>query len=117
MVANGEYEALTHHVLFICGKNRLRSPTAEHVFADWEGIETSSAGINRDADSPVTPELLDWADIILVMEPSHRTKLTSEFSANLRGKRVASLDIPDNFEYMEQALVDLLMSKVPKHLP
>lgn len=108
---------MTHHVLFVCGKNRLRSPTAEHVFADWDGVETSSAGINRDADSPVTPELLDWADTILVMESSHRTKLTAQFGASLRGKRVASLDIPDNFEYMQPALVELLLAKVPRHLP
>jgi len=108
---------LTHRVLFICGKNRLRSPTAEHVFADWEGVETSSAGINRDADSPVTPELLDWADTVLVMESSHRTKLTAQFGASLRGKRVASLDIPDKYEYMQPALVELLLAKVPKHLP
>ena len=26
---------MTHNVLFVCGKNRLRSPTAEQVFADW----------------------------------------------------------------------------------
>lgn len=108
---------MTHHVLFVCGKNRLRSPTAEHVFAEWEGLETSSAGINRDADSPVTPELLDWADTILVMESEHRAKLTAQFGACLRGKRVASLDIPDDYGYMQPALVDLLLAKVPKHLP
>jgi predicted protein tyrosine phosphatase len=48
-------------VLFICSQNRLRSPTAEQVFATWSGIETSSAGLNNDAENPVTPELLQWA--------------------------------------------------------
>ena len=108
---------MTHHVLFVCGKNRLRSPTAEQVFADWKGVETSSAGVNRDADSPVTPELLEWADTILVMEASHRAKLSAKFGAYLRGKRVASLDIPDDYEFMDPALVKLLLVKVPKHLP
>lgn len=108
---------MTHHVLFICGKNRLRSPTAEHVFASWEGVETASAGISRDADLPVTAELLDWADTVLVMEHSHRTKLTAQFGASLRGKRVATLGIPDDYAYMQPALVDLLLAKVPKHLP
>lgn len=108
---------MTHRVLFVCAKNRFRSPTAEQVFAEWEGLETSSAGINRDADSPVTPELLDWADTILVMESSHRTKLTAQFGPNLRGKRVVSLGIPDDFKYMQPALVELLLAKVPKHLP
>jgi predicted protein tyrosine phosphatase len=108
---------MAQHVLFVCGKNRLRSPTAEHVFADWEGIETSSAGVNRDADSPVTAELLNWADVILVMEAAHRAKLTARFAAQLRGKKVASLDIPDDYEFMAPALVELLRARVPKHLP
>jgi hypothetical protein len=47
-------------VLFICSQNRLRSPTAEQVFASWRGIEVASAGLNDDAESPVTPELLEW---------------------------------------------------------
>ena len=50
-------EGMTN-VLFLCSQNRLRSPTAEHVFADWPGIETSSAGLNHDAENPLTPELL-----------------------------------------------------------
>ena len=29
-------------VLFICSRNRLRSPTAEAVFAGRDGIETDS---------------------------------------------------------------------------
>lgn len=108
---------MTHHVLFLCGKNRLRSPTAEQVFADWPGVETASAGVNHDADSPVTPELLAWADTILVMEPVHRTKLQAKFGAHLRGKRIASLDIPDDHDYMAPALVALLEARAPRHLP
>ena len=30
--------------LFICSRNRLRSPTAEQVFASWQDVETDSAG-------------------------------------------------------------------------
>lgn len=108
---------MTHRVLFVCAKNRLRSPTAEHVFSGWEGVETSSAGINRDADSPVTPELLAWADTILVMEPSHKAKLVARFGPHLRGKRVATLGIPDDHGYMAPALVELLLERVPRYLP
>lgn len=49
---------MPRNVLFICSQNRLRSPTAEQVFADWPGIETSSAGLNNDAENPATPELI-----------------------------------------------------------
>lgn len=108
---------MPHHVLFICAKNRLRSPTAEHVFADWPGIETASAGVNHDAENPATPELIEWADTILVMEPSHRTKLKAKFGRHLRDKRIACLDIPDDFDYMAPALVTLLQARVPRYLP
>ncbi len=32
---------MTRNVLFLCSQNRLRSPTAEQVFADWPGIESA----------------------------------------------------------------------------
>ena len=104
-------------VLFVCSQNRLRSPTAEHVFADWPGIETSSAGLNHDAENPVTPELLAWADLIFVMERAHRAKLSSRYKAHIGHARVVCLDIPDDFEYMDESLVRLLEAKVPRHLP
>jgi predicted protein tyrosine phosphatase len=104
-------------VLFICSQARLRSPTAERVFADWPGVETASAGLNRAADNPVTPELLEWADLVFVMERRHRAKLSENFQPSLDGKRIVCLDIPDDFEYMDPALVQLLRNRVPRHLP
>lgn len=104
-------------MLFICSQNRLRSPTGEQVFATWTGIETSSAGLNNDAENPVTPELLHWADIIFVMERAHRSKLSAKFKPHLNGKRIICLEIPDDYEFMEEPLVQLLKAKVPCHLP
>jgi predicted protein tyrosine phosphatase len=103
--------------LFICSQNRLRSPTAEQVFASWGGIDVASAGLNSDADNPVTPELLKWADLVFVMEKTHRTKLSKKFRAYLGGKRIICLDIPDEYEFMEPVLVSILKAKVPRHLP
>lgn len=104
-------------VLFIFSQNRLRSPTAEHVLADWPGIETASAGLNHDAEVPVTPELLAWAQIIFVMERVHRSKLSSRFRSHVLHARVVCLDIPDDYDYMDVDLVSLLKTKVPIHLP
>ena len=87
------------------------------MFASWPGIETASAGINRDADNPVTPELLKWADLIMVMERAHRSKLSAKFRAQLAGKHIVCLEIPDNFDYMEPALIALLKARVPRYLP
>lgn len=107
---------MTRHVLFICSQNRLRSPTAEQVFADWPGIETTSAGLKPDADVPVSPELLQWADLIVVMERAHRSRLASRFQRWLGGKRIVCLDIPDDYAFMAPALVELLERKVAPFL-
>ena len=42
---------MTRNVLFVCSRNRLRGPTAEHVFADMDGLQTASAGLDHDADA------------------------------------------------------------------
>jgi len=99
-------------VLFICTQNRLRSPTAEQVFATWPDVETDSAGLGNDADVPLSPEQVAWADIIFVMEKAHRRRLASRFKRHLNGKRVICLDIPDEYDYMQPELVSLLKTKV-----
>ena len=104
-------------ILFICSQNKLRSPTAETIFADTPGIEVDSAGLNHDAVVPLSPEQLAWADLILVMESTHRNRLTRHHSASLRGKRVAVLNIPDNYDYMDAELVRILRVKCAPYLP
>lgn len=99
-------------VLFICSQNRLRSPTAEQVFSNRKGFEVASAGLNPDANTTVTPELLQWADVIFVMERAHRNKLSKRFRVHLKSQRIVCLDIPDEFEFMDPALIRLLEAKV-----
>ncbi len=105
------------NVLFICSQNKLRSPTAEQLFASYQGIECASAGLNHDAENPLTPELLEWAEIVFVMEKAQRTKLTSRFKKHLRDQRIICLNIPDNYDFMAPELVALLEAKVTTHLP
>lgn len=104
-------------VLFVCSQNKLRSPTAEQVFAAWEGIEVSSAGLNNDAVEPLTAEMVAESDIIFVMEKAHGSKLAKRFRAQLKRARVICLDIPDDYEFMDPALVRLLEARVPRFLP
>ncbi|MBD2209847.1 phosphotyrosine protein phosphatase [Nostoc linckia FACHB-104] len=99
-------------LLFLCSQNRLRSPTAEVIFAEYEGLETDSAGLDRYAEVPVSTEAIAWADIIFVMEKSHKQKLAKNFQPFLKDKRVICLDIPDEYEYMEPSLIELLKKKV-----
>lgn len=53
------------NLLFVCTENRLRSPTAEAVFSNYPGIQAIGAGTNLDAETPVSGDLVEWADVIL----------------------------------------------------
>lgn len=103
-------------VLFVCSQNKLRSPTAEQVFAAYPGIESDSAGIAHDAVTPLSSEQVECADIIMVMEAHHRSKLSQRFKAHLKGKKIIVLGIPDDYDYMQPELVRLLEMKAAPFL-
>ena len=81
----------------------------------WCLAQRGSEG-NPDADTPLDAELVEWADVIFVMEKSHRQKLAARFRKYLSNKRVICLDIPDKFSFMDPELVRLLKTKVLPHL-
>jgi len=107
---------MVRKILFICGRAKQRSLTAEEIFAGHPGITARAAGISKDADIPVTPELLEWADQILVMEKSQKTKLNLKFADHLAGKRIGVLGIADKYQFMDRLLVDKLRLSVLRYL-
>jgi predicted protein tyrosine phosphatase len=100
------------NILFVCARNRLRSPTAERVFAGRPGVETDSAGLAPDADVRLSGDQLQWADLVVVMEKAHLGKLRRGYAKALGGARVVSLDIPDRYEYMQPELIELLEKRM-----
>jgi len=103
-------------VLFICSQNCLRSPTAEEVFSIVPGLEVTSAGTDDGAEVVVSGDLVDWADIIIVMEDRHKRRMNEKFGSALRDKKLVALAIPDNYERMDPDLVAILKDRVPPHL-
>jgi len=104
------------NLLFVCSENRLRSPTGEAVFSAYTGINAIGAGTNSDAETAVSGDLIEWADIILVMEKTHRNKVAKKYKELLRDKKLVCLDIPDNYQCMDPELVRLLKSRVSRHV-
>ena len=99
-------------LLFVCSQNRLRSPTAEAICQNVEGVEAISAGTNNDADQPLTGDLVEWADTVIVMERHHRNRVSKKFREQLKGKQLVVLGIPDEYEYMQPELVKLLNARL-----
>ena len=102
--------------LFVCSANKLRSPTAAEVFSEWREVETDSAGLLNTADVQLSPEQVEWATIIFVMEKAHRNKLQKKFRISLKIQRVICLDIPDDYDFMQPELIKLLEAKAGKFL-
>lgn len=91
--------------------NRLRSPTAEAIFCEIDGVSVDSAGLNRGADVMLSAEQLEWANLILVMEKIHLRKLHQKYYQHLKGKRIIVLGIPDDYQFMDDDLVEILQRK------
>ena len=104
------------NLLFICSQNKLRSPTGEAVFADYEGVEVRSAGLNQCAEISLSLEDVEWADIIFVMEQRHKKKLRHKFRDSLKHQKVICLGIRDEYEYMQPELIEIFKDRVPNFL-
>jgi predicted protein tyrosine phosphatase len=50
----------------------------------------------------------------LAMEKPHKYKISEKFKEKLKGKRVVVLWIPDEYEYMQPELVELIKQKLPR---
>lgn len=101
-------------ILFVCSHNRWRSPTEEAMFATLDGVEAASAGTSHDADTPLSGDLVEWEDMICVMEKHYRERLTRQYGSLLRDKTVRVLGVADNYKYMDPALVRLIRGKFPQ---
>lgn len=102
--------------LFISGEARTRSPTAAQVFAEWPGVSTDFGGLSPGSDDPLSADQLDWAELILVMEPRHARRLNDRFAGQLAGTPVVTLNIRDSHGFMDPALITELIEKAGPHL-
>jgi len=104
-------------LLFICSRNEIRSLTAERLFAQSVRFQARSAGTQSQARIRVTAGLVGWADVIFVMERVHEQKVRERFPEELTGRRLICLQVPDDYEFMEESLVEELESRLTMHLP
>jgi len=102
-------------VLFVCSRNQWRSPTAEKVWRDYYNLETKSAGTSPNAKKTISINDIKWADLILVMENKHKSRILAKFKQVVKYKKIIVLDIPDNYKFMDKDLIDIFKSISPEH--
>jgi len=106
---------MTLKILFVCSGNIDRSPTAEQLFKNYEGLEVKSAGtLRRTAPNPLSADLIHWADKIFAMEEEHKRqilKICPEAS-----EKVILLKIDDRYYRNDPQLIAILRTKVTPHL-
>lgn len=108
-------------ILFVCTSNQHRSPTAQSLLARHPHYEARSAGISPLSAQVVTRELLEWADLIFVMDEQfdhHRRYLLERFP-DLPGlaDKIIVLGIPDIYQRDDPELVRRLREKLARYLP
>ncbi|WP_253957599.1 low molecular weight protein tyrosine phosphatase family protein [Paenibacillus oleatilyticus] len=103
-------------LLFVCSRNKWRSLTAEKIFYGINGYIVRSAGTEDSARIKVTSGHVGWADIIFVMEKKHVRRLRDKFNDELLNKKIICLDIPDDYQYMDEDLIEILQSRVSEYI-
>lgn len=96
------------NVLFVCSRNQWRSPTAEKVYRNDDRVNARSRGTTRSAVRTITAADLSWADAVMVMEEKHRRRILADFPDASRFKPIHVLDIPDDYQFMDPTLVNLI---------
>jgi len=104
------------NILFVCTQNRLRSPTTEKIFREDIHLNVRSAGLNKEAVVPLTLELVEWADIVFVMEKGQKDIIRKRFGDICRRKRIVCLYIPDEYDFMSSELIQLLIERVTPYI-
>ena len=104
------------NVLFICSRNKWRSRTAETIFKNNQTHTIRSAGTESEARIRVTEKLINWADLIFVMEKRHKERLTDRFGVLMDDKDVVILNIEDNYQYMDAELIEIIRISISPYI-
>lgn len=104
------------NLLFICSRNQWRSPTGERAWRSYPQLATRSAGTSPNAKRTVSTKDVQWADVIFVMEEKHKSRLKAQFTRLLDYKDIQVLDIPDDYQYMDEELAEIMKATVGSYL-
>lgn len=104
------------NILFVCSRNKWRSATAETLYKNHPDHEVRSAGTAPSARIKINAKHIIWADAIFVMEKRHKQIISERFSEEIQEKEIVTLNIPDDYQYMDEALIEEITTKMSGYL-
>jgi len=104
------------NLLFVCSKNKWRSPTAEAIFKGHNFYHAKSAGVAESARIRLSENMVRWADLIFVMEHDHKQRIKELYDSSLINKEIIVLDIEDDYHFMDPDLIEQIKESVRPYL-
>jgi predicted protein tyrosine phosphatase len=98
------------NLLFICSKNQWRSPTAELLFKNHPTHQARSAGTSGKARIRVNQKMIDWADVIFLMERKHLDIVRQRFGFS--DQTLIVLGVEDGYQFGDAELISLLKTNL-----
>lgn len=103
------------NILVVCGRNKKRSRTAEHIFKNDDRFNIRSAGLSPKSDRKISEKDLNWSDLVFVMVKEQRSKL-KELYPLTELPPVEILNIEDDYEFMDEELIQMLTERMNERL-
>ena len=99
------------NILVVCGRNKKRSRTAEHIYKNDDRFSIRSAGLSPKSDRKISENDLHWASLVFVMEKDQKEKI-KEIYHHLSFPPIEVLHIEDDYEFMDEELIQLLTDRM-----
>lgn len=99
------------NILIVCGRNKKRSRTAEHIFKNDNRFNIRSAGLSSKSDRKISENDLIWANLVFVMGTGQRARIWGLYR-HLRLPSIEVLNIPDEYDFMNKELVEILTDRI-----
>jgi predicted protein tyrosine phosphatase len=99
------------NILVVCGRNKKRSRTAEYIFKNDNRFNIRSVGLSPKSERKISENDLNWANLVFVMETEQRAKIWGLYR-HLDLPDTEVLNIPDEYEFMDDELVEILTDRM-----
>lgn len=99
------------NILVVCGRNKVRSKTAQYIFRNDQRFNIRSVGLSSKSNRTINNNDIIWANLIFVMDHGQRARL-SAFFRELQIPPIEILHIEDKYEYLQPELIEQLTFRI-----